>query len=503
MFRDGIWRRRLRCWGRVLVFIVIVGMSNIGAYRADSQGVTRVQTTSPPYGKVSLAAPVETNSTQMDNQTTRIVEIGDNDFSISDIELHGGAYVPAVIHNSVDNEYLAVWLGVNPDNGGGRLYGQRLNAAGQKIGVNGFQIGDMGSDQLSSYDPPKPTVVYNSVNNEYLAVWLGMKTDDTVREIYGQRLNASGEELGPNDFRISDMRLEAPIYAVSSPVIAYNNETNEYLVVWSFTGISTEGIYGQRLNASGEELGPNDFRISNVAPSYIPAAAYNHENNEYLVVSGGFASQSEGIEIYGQRLNASGEELGPNDFRISDMGPEGDAFIGGAYNPAITYNSETNEYLVVWDSPDMGDGEFEIYGQRLSASGEELGANDFRISDMGPEMNEGYDGNRPFIIHNSSANEYLVVWRGYDDADIGREIYGQLLHTDGQELGANDFRISDMGTDGIGISHEASNPTVTYNPVADEYLVVWSGSDITVGEYEIHGQRLALRHTQIYLPLIE
>ncbi len=48
-----------------------------------------------------------------------------------------------------------------------------------------------------------------------------------------------------------------------------------------------------------------------------------------------------------------------------------------------------NRYLIVWEGDDdiapLGDGQYEIFGQTVdAATGAEVGANDFRLSDMGP-----------------------------------------------------------------------------------------------------------------------
>jgi hypothetical protein len=75
-------------------------------------------------------------------------------------------------------------------------------------------------------------------------------------------------------------------------------------------------------------------------------------------------------EIFGQRLNAAtGAEVGDNDFRLSDMGPDGSTSFG-AFNPAISYNSANNECLVVWSGDDdtapLVNDESEIFGQRFA-----------------------------------------------------------------------------------------------------------------------------------------
>src|SRR5262249_58281992 len=92
--------------------------------------------------------------------------------------------------------------------------------------------------------------------------------------------------------------------------------------------------------------------------------------------------------ICGRRVNAAtGAAIGGK-IRISDMGPDGKAGFA-AFNPAVAYDSVNNEYLVVWfgtdDTAPLVAGEFEIFGQRLdAATGAEVGANDFRISGIGP-----------------------------------------------------------------------------------------------------------------------
>ena len=116
------------------------------------------------------------------------------------------------------------------------------------------------------------------------------------------------------------------------------------------------------------------------------------------------------FEVFGQRLNAAtGAEVGANDFRLSEMGPNGDAAFG-AFNPAIAYNSLTNEYLVAWEAddntPPLVDEEFEIFGQRIdAATGAEIGDNDFRLSDMGPDGSVDFEAFDAALAYNRLNNE--------------------------------------------------------------------------------------------------
>jgi hypothetical protein len=190
-------------------------------------------------------------------------------------------------------------------------------------------------------------------------------------------------------------------------------------------------------------------------------------------------------------------EIGTNDFRISDMGPDGNRYFR-ARTPKVAYNATMNQYLVVWagddDTGGLVQGEREIFGQILSAEGIPIGLNDFRISDVGGTGDPTYDADYPDVVWNSGHNQYLVVWHADDPrtgtSDEEREIYGQILDHQGGELHANDFRISSMGPEGDP-TFSAEVPSVAYNSSRDEFLVVWHGETNSGGvedEFEIFGR---------------
>jgi hypothetical protein len=261
------------------------------------------------------------------------------------------------------------------------------------------------------------------------------------------------------------------------------------------------------------EIGANDFRLSDMGPdgnadydANYPAVAYNSTNDEYLVVWDGDDDTGDLVndedEIWGQRVDAvTGAEIGA-DFRISNMGLDGDADYD-ARDPAVAYNSQRNEYLVVWWGDDVVDYEYEIFGQRVdAATGAEIGA-DFRISNMGSDGNFDYWAHYPAVAYNSTDDEYLVVWQGDDGPPLANneyEIWGQRVDAaTGAEIDV-DFRLSDMGPD-EDADYGARHPDVAYNSTDNEYLVVWEGDDDTAplveDEYEIYGQRLSANGTAV------
>jgi len=193
-------------------------------------------------------------------------------------------------------------------------------------------------------------------------------------------------------------------------------------------------------------------------------------------------------------------EVGSNDFRISDMGGDGNVAYD-AYTPKVAYNSTDNEFLVVWygddDTGSLVDNEFEIYGQRISDAGAEIGG-DLRLSDMGAtDGSVSFYAADPSVSYNASDNVYLVVWRADDDTapqvDDEYEVFFQVVAgATGAEVGP-DERISDMGTDGDAAS-DTYDPDVAWNSTDNEFLVVWHGDEdiapLIDGEREIFGQRL-------------
>ncbi len=48
------------------------------------------------------------------------------------------------------------------------------------------------------------------------------------------------------------------------------------------------------------------------------------------------------------------------------------------------------------------DGEFEAFGQKIDAAGNEIGDNDFRVSDMGPDGDVRYTVQTPVVLYNGT-----------------------------------------------------------------------------------------------------
>ncbi len=390
-----------------------------------------------------------------------------------------------------------------------------------EIGANDFRISDMGPDGDPNFSAEFPVVTHNRTLNEYLVVWAGSSDHGGLvigeTEIFGQFLDADGAQILANDFRISDVGgTGEPGFFGFHPDVAWNSLRNQYLVVWTANdpkdGAADDEteIWGQLLDFNGGGLGPNDFRISRMGPDGSsdfsggpPAVTFNSTTDEYLVVwsgdhhTGGLVEGES--EIWAQRVDWSGALIGSS-LRMSDMGGTGDPDYD-AYRPDVAYNQREDQYLIVWYGDDntggLVNGEFEVYGQLITATGSGVGPNDYRLSDMGGVGDPSFDGNAPTVAYNSRNNEYLVVWSGDDNTgglvDNEREVFSQRLTANLVGLGPNDYRLSDVG--GIGDpDYGTFFPHVSYNAATNEYAVVWYGDDTVGGtvddEFEVYCQLL-------------
>jgi hypothetical protein len=374
--------------------------------------------------------------------------LGSN-FKISDMGAAGTQYTarePAVAYNATSHEYLVAWWG--DDNTGSladnewEIFGQRLTAAGAEVGTNDFRISALGPDGNTNYTAvAPPSIAWDSVNNRYLVVYSGQDSSlgSTETEAWGRLLSSDGGFLTGDEVRLSTTGPagDTSRYAFY-PDVSFDPVNQRYLVVWTgdHQADNVFEIYGQFVSAAGAEFG-SDFRISDMGnsdadPAYRadrPAVAFNMTSNQYLVVWRGDdeSTGDDAIEIFGQLLTAAGAETGVNDFRISDMGPAGNTSFHGL-DPDVAWNSQTNEWLVVWQGDETTDNDTEIWAQRLASNGTAVGIDDFALSNMGPAASNLYWALEAAIAWGNG--KYLVVWRADDDTgalvDDEWEVYGQF-----------------------------------------------------------------------------
>ena len=387
--------------------------------------------------------------------------IGAN-FPIS--QASGRQEVPAISYNSQNNEFLAVWQSKGPSSTDWNICGQVVLDTGSVPDNRDFCT-------LASADQQFPALAYNSSNDncQYLVVWQDARSSVYGWDIYGQLMSCTEEPMGDAfPFYTLPGRVKDQRY----PAVAYNSEDDEYLVVWqdewcdSQPPYTADDIYGWRVNSEGNLIG-DVIPISIATDCELdesvqqgPAMAYNSQDNQYLVV---WEDDRNGNwDIYGQLLSAAGEPLG-NNFPIVEV-------QGDQRRPDLVYNSQDNLYLVVWQDNYYGD--WDIDGRRVWSDGMRGGV--FPISSSaGSEQ-------IPAVAYNSEDNEYLVAWQ--DRRNGCDDIYGQRVGSDDSLLG-DECPISTAASD-------QESPDVAYNSQNNEYIVVWQDERNGEDNDDIYGQRV-------------
>ena len=200
-------------------------------------------------------------------------------------------------------------------------------------------------------------------------------------------------------------------------------------------------------------LGPeNRICCGNEYDQRRPAVAYNRNHHEYMIVK--YQALNAGGSISGARLGLDGYAF--SHFLISPIN-EYDCCL----YPDVAYNGVNDEYLVVWQKYNSGQSKWEIYGLIMPWDGPNYSLTPFLIAQWS-SMNLKL----PKVAWNSYRNEYMVVWQTESTAN------NLLLGIGRRRLGADGSFLSNA--DYITQPNFPGFPDITYNPAADQYVVVWA-----------------------------
>lgn len=255
------------------------------------------------------------------------------------------------------------------------------------------------------------------------------------------------------------------------PAVAYNSRHDEFLVVWENDRGVTRDIYARRVASSGDIL--SWFTVASDAGhwNYLPDVTYNPVQDEYLVVYTYQVTASD-YDIWARRVKWDGSWMSPETPVNQDAAKQ--------WYPAVAYNSQSNEYLVVYEN-DWG-GLRDIAAQRVAANGTLLS---WRNIASGP----GTTRRLPDVAYNEIRNEYLIAYT-YDFPTDG-DIRGKITSANMAMLSA-EIEIVDN-------THHQDDVALAAGP--NEYLAIWEDGP-NPGYRTVYGRRLsATGALQPYIPI--
>ncbi len=235
--------------------------------------------------------------------------------------------------------------------------------------------------------------------------------------------------------------------------VAYNSQLNEFLVVWEEEISGAEmAIYGRRVSINGKTIG-SAFPIAHnpLQQNMLPDVAYSVKQNKYLVAYT-IKQTSTDYDIAFQVVRWNGGlETG---FMV-------DYDFDWDWYPAVAYNSQNDEFLVVWEKcvSCLGGDRRDIEARRI------------RASDWSPQSWRNIAGSAnmirryPDVAYNVARNEYLIAYTRHSNSSTDGDIVAKRSDFNMSWL-SGEIQITPTGfppQDGVAL---AAGP--------DEYLAVWN-----------------------------
>ncbi|MBW6471882.1 MAG: thrombospondin type 3 repeat-containing protein [Anaerolineaceae bacterium] len=297
-------------------------------------------------------------------------------------------------------EYLVVWQ---------QLSGSESNIRARRVRQDAVLSGPEIAVAVSGQFESNPSVASNPNTAQWLVVY--EYDNGANKDIRAQRIGTEGELLD------EALTIASGTSDQTHPDVAFMPEVGQFLIVWEeHPDRSHYYVYGQRLSQYGEFQGGPFVIAGNEYPNRYPSLAVNTQSNEYLIAWSFRTSPVDSYdEILVQRVNTSGTLIAsPQSISAGRQVVH--------LNPAISYNSYVNEYMVVWQEQ-YSTSDHDLYRRRVKA--------DLSLPEL-PQIisNSGFWEGAPALATDRDLN-YFVVWQDERDFTTQAEnIYGRLITLD-------------------------------------------------------------------------
>ncbi|MFN2116008.1 MAG: hypothetical protein ACK2T6_09835, partial [Anaerolineae bacterium] len=278
----------------------------------------------------------------------------------------------------------------------------------------------------------------------------------------------------------------APALEQTTPTVAYNSDADLYFVMWVEDRGDGPDIYSKRLFSNAlPQGGPSrggtamvrSSRTSGPVRRQDPALVYNSDIEEFYLVWSEETDPDDGQDVYGVRVSAAG--YARSNPRKLVGGP------GDQSHPAIAYHSTNDTYLLVWD--DNARDIDEVWGLRVRANGIPNGS-------PFPMVQGASNAQDPTVARNGDG--FLVAW--VDDRNGNTDIFGRRVNSNGLPIGGTAGREYSMAgslEEAFAPSLDPASGTLVYN-VYDPL----TGLDIVGMEVYPSGTTRAARRNGIVVP---
>jgi hypothetical protein len=331
--------------------------------------------------------------------------------------------------------FVVAWESKDQDGSGYGVFGQRLDASGDRRGAE-FRVNTYTTDNQRL-----PSVA-TDVHGNFVVAWEAKGQDGSGYGVFAQRYDASGSPRG-SEFRVNTWTTSDQ----TNPSAASDAQGN-FVVTWSNFDPNARGIFSQRYDASGAPRGA-EFQVTSV---FATSGVVSSDPAGNFVV----AWTGSSLRLFARRYDASGAPRGA-EFRVStDTGGLDFESVAG-----LAMDAQGN-FVVVWTlwqyiqpysltgRGPTGSGNA-VYGKQYAASGQERGPQ-FEVT---PES-------APAAVASDAAGDFVVTWRAYYAGNAG--VSGQRYDASGSPRGST-FQVNTF-------TGSVRAPSVASDP-AGNALVAW------------------------------
>jgi hypothetical protein len=371
----------------------------------------------------------------------------------SQLDIYTGAIdqkEPYSAFDSVNSRFLVVWLDGPSDSNDYNIYGQFVNTNGSPYG-SPVPISTASDIQQYIERGCGNIIAFDPNSQRFLVTWMDYRNYQS--NIYGQLVNADGSLYGDN-FPISAIDQYGAV-----PTVSFDSINNRFLVVWQGTPGAPDNVYGRLVNPDGS-IHNSVIQITNYSTNYyaaFPDIAFDQNNGRFLVTWG---QQYDGF-IYGRLINSDGTLYG-DEITIDSYGP-------GSYLAALSFDPGNSRFLIAYIKGDYP------WGRLVNADGT-LSGDGFKISDYRYRS-------FPSVSFDTDNNKFLLV--GHEQLTYNG-LYGQFLNPDGGAYGLDFVILSNASTSPIVSS-------VAFGSGEIGSLVVWHNWAPTSGQ-DIFGKFVKLEN---------
>jgi hypothetical protein len=292
--------------------------------------------------------------------------------------------------------FVIVWYSQPPN----AVFAQRYDSLGVTLGTE-FQVG---------LSPQPSTAVSADASGGFVVIWRGTGLSGEEDGVFGRRYDSTGALVG------SEFQVNTYTTAAQREVAVASQAGGGFVVVWHSEAPQFDGVFGQRFDSAGNDLG-SEFEVSTNTTGAIdhPAVGAGPDGGFVVVWDDGELDGS-ASGVFGQRYDSLGLAVGTQ-FQANTY------TTNNQYNPAIDVDA-SGTFIVLWNSSLQDGDENGVFGQRYDSSGGKIGI-DFQIN----TYTTGWQ--IAAAVAARASGDFVVVWEsfplpgnpGQDGANRG--VFGQ------------------------------------------------------------------------------